>query len=120
MTASTAVRSLFYLQEFDAELYNRLVDRISGIDTAGKMSYDNFYVRKLPFMFSSWIEYRDFLIEKLVADDAEFRENLKKFTEKLDGMSEETMSAYRDSINEVTCPECGHEFFFTGENHSDK
>jgi len=78
------------------------VDRISGIDTAGKMSYDNFYVRKLPFMFSSWIEYRDFLIEKL------------------DGMSEETMSAYRDSINEVTCPECGHEFFFTGENHSDK
>lgn len=61
------------MQEVDADLYNRLVKRIEGIDTAGKMGYDDFYIKDLPFMFADWREYRDFLIEKLVTDPALFK-----------------------------------------------
>ncbi len=65
----TAVSSLFYLQEMEPETYQKLVARIHGIDMAGKMGADDFFVsRKLPFMFTDWREYRDYLLENLIAD----------------------------------------------------
>jgi len=65
----TAVKSLFYLQEVDRGLYNKMTARMQGIDTAGKMGVMNFFPKKLPFMFRDWVEYRDYLINKLVVDD---------------------------------------------------
>lgn len=65
----TAVKALFVLQEFEPDTYQRLTQRISGVDTAGKMGDDDFFVHKLPYMFGSWIEYRDFLLEKLIAPE---------------------------------------------------
>lgn len=65
----TAVESLFHLQEIEPETYERLTQRIGGIDTAGKMGTDDFFVRDLPFMFSDWKEYRDYLLEKLITDE---------------------------------------------------
>lgn len=62
----TAVMSLFYLQEFEPETYERLTQRISGIDMAGKMGKDDYFVSELPFAFSSWKEYRDYLLENLI------------------------------------------------------
>jgi predicted phosphoadenosine phosphosulfate sulfurtransferase len=64
----TAVRSLFYLQEVDSALYGKLTKRLKGIDTAGKMGFDDYFVKKLPYMFKTWGEYRDFLMGKLVTD----------------------------------------------------
>lgn len=61
----TAVKALFWLQEFEPGTYSRLVERIGGIDTAGKMQQD-FFQRELPFMFKDWKEYRDFLLDKLI------------------------------------------------------
>lgn len=61
----TAVKNLFYLQEVDSKLYNKLVKRLPGIATASQMQKD-FFVSKLPFMFKGWKEYRDFLLEKLI------------------------------------------------------
>ncbi len=62
----TAVAALFYMQEAEPETYQRLTQRISGIDMAGKMGIADYFPKKLPFMFADWREYRDFLLEKLI------------------------------------------------------
>lgn len=63
----TAVKALFWLQEIEPETYVRLTARIGGVDTAGKLQGD-FFQRRLPFMFSTWIAYRDYLLEKLIEE----------------------------------------------------
>jgi hypothetical protein len=80
----TAVHSLFYLQEIDPKLYQRLAQRLPGVDTAGKLGRENFYAGKLPFMFKDWCEYRDYLIEKLVANDPKWQEQLKRTSARYD------------------------------------
>jgi predicted phosphoadenosine phosphosulfate sulfurtransferase len=80
----TAVRSLFHLQEIDPALYERLAARLPGVDTAGKMGAENFYAGKLPFMFKDWCEYRDYLIEKLTANDPKWQAQLTKTSKKFD------------------------------------
>ena len=75
----TAVRSLFYLQEVDRDLYERMTKRLQGVDMAGKMGKDNYYVKKLPHMFSDWIQYRDYLVDKLVTDDEKWLHKITKF-----------------------------------------
>jgi len=74
----TAVRALFYLQEIDGDLYNKLVERLPGVDTAGKMGFDDFWVKKLPFMFNTWAEYRDHLIKHLVHKE-DWKKDINKF-----------------------------------------
>jgi predicted phosphoadenosine phosphosulfate sulfurtransferase len=64
----TAVEVLKIMQEIDYDLYNKLVKRLGGIDAYGKIP-ETYKIRKLPFMFANWIEYRDYLLDKLVADD---------------------------------------------------
>ena len=63
----TALKNLFYLPEVEPDTYNKLTQRMSGVDMAVKMNSDDFFIYKLPFMFSDWREYRDFLVEKLIA-----------------------------------------------------
>lgn len=56
------------MQEVDPEAYNNLIKRMPGINTAAHLGADDqFYIKELPFMFNSWIEYRDFLLEKMIA-----------------------------------------------------
>lgn len=71
----TAVHSLFHLQEIDPVLYNALTKRLKGVDMAGKFK-DDFFVRELPYMFSGWREYRDYLLEKIITDER--RETFRK------------------------------------------
>lgn len=77
----TAVRSLFYLQEIDAELYSKLTQRMAGADMAGKMGASDYYIRKLPYMFKSWLEYAEFLKDNLVKDD-DWNLKISKFIDK--------------------------------------
>jgi len=66
----TAIRNLFYTQEVEPEIWDRLVKRIRGINTAGQLKENMSVVPdELPFMFSSWREYRDYLLENLIKDD---------------------------------------------------
>jgi predicted phosphoadenosine phosphosulfate sulfurtransferase len=76
----TAVKALFVIQEFEPETYARLTQRIGGVDMAGKMGAADFFVHKLPFMFKDWEEYRDYLLEKLVAEEHQdkFRKHFKR------------------------------------------
>lgn len=64
----TAVQSLFVLQEVEPETYDKLTQRLHGIDTAGKLGKDDYYIDELPFMFKDWREYRDYLLENLIID----------------------------------------------------
>lgn len=73
----TAIESLFYLQEVEPATYERLTQRIKGIDTAGKFNYGDYFVKSLPPMFRDWPEYRDFLLEKLI-DRPEWRETMRR------------------------------------------
>ena len=66
----TAVRNLFHLQEIESQTWERAVQRIAGINTAGHLQKDFYRPSKLPFMFQSWSEYRDHLLEKLIVDPA--------------------------------------------------
>lgn len=78
----TAVQSLWSLQEIEPETYAKLVARIGGIDMAGKMGVDDYFVKRLPPMFKDWREYRDFLLEKLI--DPEHWEPFKRDFERQD------------------------------------
>lgn len=72
----TAVHSLFFLHEIEADTWEALSNRLGGINQAKHMSKDEmFAVQKLPYMFSSWQEYRDYLTEKLIT----IPENREKF-----------------------------------------
>jgi predicted phosphoadenosine phosphosulfate sulfurtransferase len=79
----TAVRSLFYLQEVDSDLYGKLTKRLKGIDTAGKIGFDDYFVKKLPYMFKTWGEYRDFLMGKLVTDK-KWNKSLRHYADEWD------------------------------------
>ena len=63
----TSVHALFWLQEIEQDTWNKLTNRLSGINTAGKMGKDDFFGPKsLPYMFESWGEYRDYLLQNLI------------------------------------------------------
>lgn len=63
----TAIHSLFYLQEAEPDTWNNLVKRLDGINTAGRLDKAGFQMPKdLPYMFESWEEYRDHLLENLI------------------------------------------------------
>jgi hypothetical protein len=84
----TAVRSLFILQELDPPLYERLVARLPGVDTAGKFGRE-FYAHRLPFMFKDWCEYRDYLTEKLCGNDPKWQAGLIKMARQWDYLLED-------------------------------
>jgi predicted phosphoadenosine phosphosulfate sulfurtransferase len=64
----TSVRSLFYMQEMEPETWSRLTARLAGVDMAAKMEDEYTLGTELPFMFDSWREYRDYLLEHLIID----------------------------------------------------
>ena len=72
-----AFKDLYYLQEIEVETWNRLVKRIRGINTAKHLQKDFEKVEELPFMFESWKEYRDHLLEGLISNP-EHRESFRK------------------------------------------
>ena len=65
----TAIQVLFYLQDVEGETWNKLVKRMSGINTAGKLNKDDYFIKELPFMFKDWKEYRNFLTDKIIQNE---------------------------------------------------
>lgn len=59
-----AFKSLVELPEFEPETFNRLIRRVEGIETANLYGKEKLGLKaqQLPKNFSSWIDYRDFLI----------------------------------------------------------
>ena len=66
----TAVHSLFFLHEIESDTWDALTKRLSGINQAKHMEKSEmFAVQKLPYMFSGWKEYRDYLTDNLITID---------------------------------------------------
>jgi predicted phosphoadenosine phosphosulfate sulfurtransferase len=77
----TAVHALFFLQEVEPTTWNLITRRLNGIAMAGQMKKEAFNAPKeLPWMFSSWREYRDYLLDKLI--DKSDAERVEKFRQK--------------------------------------
>lgn len=59
-----AFRSLSQLQEFEPETYDKLVSRLGGVHCAANYSDDAFVFKadKLPKTFTTWKEWRDYLL----------------------------------------------------------
>lgn len=108
-----AVRSLFYLQEFDRELYNKLVKRLGGVDSTGKFGFKDFFAGDLPFMFKDWVEYRNFLAEKLLDLEKDGGQQTKhlvqRYSKKWDtlfdeyGDNEMKQKGARVAVNSIIC-----------------
>jgi len=79
----TAVKSLFMFQEMEPENYEKATQRMAGLDMAGKLGYADYFVKKLPFMFTSWKEYRDYLLDKLITDP-KWKAGFEKYFRKMD------------------------------------
>lgn len=84
---ATAVHALHYLQEVEPDTWLKVQKRLRGINTTGQMKREMEYVDNLPWMFETWVEYRDFLLDKLVTDPdikskfkTEFARNDQKYS----------------------------------------
>jgi predicted phosphoadenosine phosphosulfate sulfurtransferase len=100
----TAVHALFMLQEIEPDTYAKATQRISGIDTAGKMGKQDWFVKELPFMFSNWLEYRDYLLENLIVDE-KLKKSFKSTFESLEQRyaHEVNDNMYKTQINSILC-----------------
>tara|TARA_X000001382_G_scaffold123237_1_gene106843 strand:+ start:525 stop:1658 length:1134 start_codon:yes stop_codon:yes gene_type:complete len=65
----TAIHQLFTLQEIEPDTWEKLVERIPGINSTGTLKAQGHTVTSLPYMFKDWKEYRDYLVEHLVEDE---------------------------------------------------
>jgi predicted phosphoadenosine phosphosulfate sulfurtransferase len=81
----TAIKILFYLQEVEPETWERLTARLAGVNSAAHMQKDFNRVTELPFMFKDWWEYRDYLLENLVRDEA-IKETMRHQFKRAEGM----------------------------------
>jgi len=80
----TAVHSLFDLHEIEPETWNALTKRLKGVNQAKHISsHEMIAVQRLPYMFRSWEEYRDYLTEKLITVD-EYRIKYQKAWARMD------------------------------------
>jgi predicted phosphoadenosine phosphosulfate sulfurtransferase len=76
----TAIESLTFLQEIEPETWDKVTARVSGVNAVSSSRALYHVPHELPYMFSSWGEYRDYLLENLIDDDgnkAIFRRNFK-------------------------------------------
>lgn len=92
-----AVKSMFYMQELEPGLHNRFTKRLPGVDAASKFGKDNYFPKKLPFMFKDWKEYRDYLLEKLVYTEKSremFRKLFKPQEKKIEEIGDEALKKH--------------------------
>jgi predicted phosphoadenosine phosphosulfate sulfurtransferase len=105
----TAVGTLFYMQEIEGDTYQRLTQRIAGIDMAGKMGKADYFPKQLPFMFKDWREYRDFLLDKLI-DNPDWKIGFQKIFARHDEMFGHfyTEKMYKEHINAILTNDWEH------------
>ena len=72
--------TLMTVHEIEPDTWERIINRVSGVNTVGKLSKDWKAPTELPFMFNTWHEYRDYLFEKLI-QDSQARSKIQKYME---------------------------------------
>ncbi len=64
-----SLKSLDTLQRIEPDNWNRITERLKGINTYKHVESLYTHPKKLPGMFSSWKEYRDHLLENITPDN---------------------------------------------------
>lgn len=88
LTMGDMSRNALYLAEIEPDTYARLQRRM-GPEAIERMEMRGWFPDRLPFMFESWAEYRDYLLENLVREKwrdrmrRQFERSLAKFPEHL-------------------------------------
>jgi predicted phosphoadenosine phosphosulfate sulfurtransferase len=95
----TGIKGLEYLKDIEPKTFERLTQRIGGINTYNLMHNQAYKITKLPVVFSSWLEYRDYLLEKLVSPDKQ-----QMFRNAFKGHS--TDKEYKDDIRTILLNGC--------------
>jgi predicted phosphoadenosine phosphosulfate sulfurtransferase len=116
LTHESAVHGIQNVQDIDRDTWEDLVQRLDSANAIKHLRNDSLEAPKtLPFMFDSWREYRDYLLENLITD-AEIREKMKKrfilADEKLVGTEFET-DLYKEEILTILI----NDHFFTKLNN---
>jgi predicted phosphoadenosine phosphosulfate sulfurtransferase len=106
----TSVRAVQQLQEFDPKLYDRVVKRIPGIATANILGAEFFAAAKPPSMFQNWCDYRDFLIEKLTANDPDWQATLRKKAAHWDQLLADEPEAREKSARVIVSAICTNDY----------
>lgn len=79
----TAIKGLHNLQEIEPNNWNALTKRLDGINTTTQLGHEQYKkLSKLPFMFSDWKEYRDYLLDNLISE--EYHAGFVKFFANMD------------------------------------
>jgi predicted phosphoadenosine phosphosulfate sulfurtransferase len=75
---SGAVRHIEQIQEIEPATWERLVGRYGGVNAAAHVGEDSLeeFRRKRPWMFDSWLEYAEYLIDNLI--EPEHRPKFRK------------------------------------------
>jgi predicted phosphoadenosine phosphosulfate sulfurtransferase len=100
----TALTTLFFLQEIEPKTWQKLTQRLPGINTVGQLKEQFFKPKELPFMFESWAEYRDHLLENLIADEktrSYFTRTFEAYADRWSGLepgSKDEMNLHRTQI----------------------
>lgn len=68
LTHETGMDVIRFLQEVEPAMWDRVCDRLRGINAAGHVQEAYECPDTLPPMFASWEEYRDHLLENLIQD----------------------------------------------------
>lgn len=110
----TSVASLYLIEEFESETWDHLVERLGGVHVTRALEYSEMFQapKKLPWMFRTWIEYRDYLIEKLIDPElqGEFRKTFAAYDKRYAGMTDDGLT--RLAKVQVTCV-LANDFHFT-------
>ena len=111
----TAVKSLYIAHELEPETWSKVSRRLNGTNTAKVLQDDMLKVPKqLPFMFKSWQEYRDYLVDVLYEDEKKkdtFKKKFKQLDEKYIRMAHKD-ELYRVCISSLLAND--YEFVLTG------
>jgi len=101
----TALHQLWMLQEIEPETWNRLAARIGGVDTVTKVATGagSYFVKDLPPMFTDWIEYRDYLLAKLIDNEDWQAGFVKKFAQMEKKIGAQGVAELGDKLYRVQC-----------------
>ena len=76
----TAIQDLLRVQEIEPETWVRVADRIAGANTIKHLRSSSFTCpAELPYMFRSWEEYAEHLIENIVQERATARKSARSW-----------------------------------------
>ncbi len=81
-----ATKTLYFLQEIEPQTWERLTQRVPGVNSIGQMRASFYAPKELPKAFTSWIEYRDYLLQHLSDDQG--RTFFKPYFESIDARYE--------------------------------